>query len=1238
MNVPRRLRAFRTILAAGIPLLGFALCLQAQTSGINIACGNPANYTSPDGTVWQSDRYFTGGDRYNSSYGASGTTDTNLYRWSRYGKWGDFSYSIPLTNGSYQVTLDFAELQFGSKGMRVFNVLLNGSPALTNFDIAAEVGPQVALSKQFAVTVANGALQIDVKGVVNFGTLTAIQITPATGQTTPPVTPPVTPPTNTTTPPPTTGLATVLNIVCGNPANYTSPDGTAWLSDRYFTGGDRYNSSYGASGTTDSNLYRWARVGTFGNFSYAIPLANGTYQVTLDFAELQFGSKGVRIFNVVLNGSPALTNFDIVADSGPSVAVSKQFTVAVTNGTLQIDVNSVKNAGLLNAIQIASATGQTTTPPVTPPLTPPTTTPPPTTTTPPDTGTLTGSAVLNIACGNTSNYTSPDGTVWLSDRYFTGGDRYNSSYGASGTTDSNLYRWARLGTWGNFSYSIPLTNGTYQVALKFAEMQFGGKGVRVFNVLLNGSPALTNFDIVADSGPSVAVSKAFSVAVTNGILQIDVQNVVNQGLLNAIQITSGTGGSVLLPPSPTLSLGSSSLTFSGTVGAGNPSAQTVSVSNTGTGTLNWTAAKASSWLTLSATAGTAPSTISMGINAAGLAAGTYTDTVTVSSAGATGSPKTVSVTLNLAASAPAPPTAPGLSLSRTSVGFANVIGAADPAVQSVSIMKTGTAIMNWTAAKTQNWVTLSATSGTAPSTLNIGVVTAGMAIGTYTDTVTVTAPGATGSPATIAVSLIISSNSSNQFYISTTGSSSGDGSINRPWDIITALAHPASVKPGDTIWVRGGTYGAGNTVYRSRLLGTSAAPIIVRQYPGERATINGWLEVGCCDQNPQPSQGGYVWFWGLEFASSILDRTGQPAGPPYYGQSTILDSIDTWAPGSKFINNIIHDTRMGISMWKEAINAESYGNVIYDNGFNSTDRGHGHGFYVQNNTGLMNIADNIIFNNFNMGMQIYGSSATYVRNITVDGNIGFNNGILAGEADRADNILFAGGTGVQGVQLLNNFFYHTPSSNYGYNELGWGSSGNYDIIAKNNYFMGGFQAVAISGWQSAVFQNNKVYSHSKYDLVLNTSNPLSGYSFDNNTYMGSNQFTFNGSTLGFSGYQSVTHLDPNSTFQPGDPTGIWTFVRPNKYEPGRANIVIYNWNLAASVGVDVTGVLTPGTRYEVHDAENFYGPVVASGTYSGSPIQIPMVGLTVAPPHGTVPNVPQHTAPQFGAFVLIPLP
>src|SRR3979411_2299883 len=49
--------------------------------------------------------------------------------------------------------------------------------------------------------------------------------------------------------------------------------------------------------------------------------------------------------------------------------------------------------------------------------------------------------------------------------------------------------------------------------------------------------------------------------------------------------------------------------------------------------------------------------------------------------------------------------------------------------------------------------------------------------------------------------------SDSQHYAAANGATSGDGSIGNPWDLATALAGPAAVHPGDTIWLRGGLYG-----------------------------------------------------------------------------------------------------------------------------------------------------------------------------------------------------------------------------------------------------------------------------------------------------------------------------------------------------------------------------------------------------------------------------------------------
>lgn len=97
---------------------------------------------------------------------------------------------------------------------------------------------------------------------------------------------------------------------------------------------------------------------------------------------------------------------------------------------------------------------------------------------------------------------------------------------------------------------------------------------------------------------------------------------------------------------PALSLTPATLSFSGTVGTTNPTAKTISVSNTGSGTLTWTAGDNAAWLTLTPASGTNTGTITASVNLAGLAAGTYNGTITVAATGASSKSLPVSLSVN----------------------------------------------------------------------------------------------------------------------------------------------------------------------------------------------------------------------------------------------------------------------------------------------------------------------------------------------------------------------------------------------------------------------------------------------------------------------------------------------------------------------------------------------------------------------------------------------------------------
>ena len=106
-------------------------------------------------------------------------------------------------------------------------------------------------------------------------------------------------------------------------------------------------------------------------------------------------------------------------------------------------------------------------------------------------------------------------------------------------------------------------------------------------------------------------------------------------------------GNTSTSTNPTIGVSPTSLSFSATVGGSNPANQTVNITNTGGGTLNWSQTDDASWLTVTPASGTAPSTLTASVSISGLTAGTYNGTITVTAAGATNTPVSIPVTLTV---------------------------------------------------------------------------------------------------------------------------------------------------------------------------------------------------------------------------------------------------------------------------------------------------------------------------------------------------------------------------------------------------------------------------------------------------------------------------------------------------------------------------------------------------------------------------------------------------------------
>src|SRR6202044_2119619 len=105
----------------------------------------------------------------------------------------------------------------------------------------------------------------------------------------------------------------------------------------------------------------------YGNFTYTIPglTAGANYTARLDFAEAYWTAAGSRTFNVLINGTQVLTNFDIFATAGGEFkAVAESFTATASSaGAVTIQFVTVKDNAQVNGIEISpvSGTGNTVT-------------------------------------------------------------------------------------------------------------------------------------------------------------------------------------------------------------------------------------------------------------------------------------------------------------------------------------------------------------------------------------------------------------------------------------------------------------------------------------------------------------------------------------------------------------------------------------------------------------------------------------------------------------------------------------------------------------------------------------------------------------------------------------------------------------------------------------------------------------------------------------------------------------
>ncbi len=153
----------------------------SSPSSLRIDCGSKSTYTDVTTNVWLADTDNSGGSTLPTTHAISSTSDPILYQSQRVGT--AFTYTAPVKDGRYNVTLRLAEIEYTAAKQGVFNVTANGNTLLSGYDIfAAAGGEYVAVSRTFVVQASGGTgIKLQFTSTTGNAAVAAISVLPVGG-------------------------------------------------------------------------------------------------------------------------------------------------------------------------------------------------------------------------------------------------------------------------------------------------------------------------------------------------------------------------------------------------------------------------------------------------------------------------------------------------------------------------------------------------------------------------------------------------------------------------------------------------------------------------------------------------------------------------------------------------------------------------------------------------------------------------------------------------------------------------------------------------------------------------------------------------------------------------------------------------------------------------------------------------------------------------------------------------
>jgi len=199
---------------------------------------------------------------------------------------------------------------------------------------------------------------------------------------------------------------------------------------------------------------------------------------------------------------------------------------------------------------------------------------------------------------------------------------------------------------------------------------------------------------------------------------------------------------LLEPPPPVIGVTPDAFFFNVIAGGPDPDSKTLTITNKGGSTLNWSVSNNESWLDLDPLTGIDSGDVTVSVHIAGLPFGQYHDTIVVSDPNAANDPVLIPVILNVASDLPV------INVDSAFNYIVVPVPASSVPPRNILVKNDGGGTMNfWLEENSTRIFTLNPSSGTAPQTVEVGFkITGGEAGVDYCDTLWVYSNEAINSP------------------------------------------------------------------------------------------------------------------------------------------------------------------------------------------------------------------------------------------------------------------------------------------------------------------------------------------------------------------------------------------------------------------------------------------------------------------------------------------------------------